>query len=121
MYGTATPTKTAAKNRTKSFNMLTHAPPDPAGEYKTGDNGEGDHHGRRAMDPSETRHFHNDPETSDLKLQIRDDEDHAHKGNKGGEILAVVAYLKEIGLCLKAISPSGFPKFGENVERNHIC
>src|SRR5271167_1264751 len=79
--------------------------PNPAGEYKAGDNGEGDHHGRRAMDHSETRHFHNDPETSDLKLQIRDDEDHAHKGNEGGEILVLVAYLKEIGLCLEAIPP----------------
>ena len=53
------------------------------------------------MNHSETRHFHNDSKTCDLKLQIGDDADHAHKGNKGGEILAVVAYLKEIGLCLE--------------------
>jgi hypothetical protein len=52
------------------------------------------------MDPSKTRDFHDDAKSSELKLQIGDDEDHSYQGNEGSEILAPVPYLKEIGLRL---------------------
>src|SRR6266849_10973745 len=72
------------------------------------------------MDSAETGHFHNDPEPRELKLPIRDDEDHYHQGNEGGEILAAVAHLKEIGLRLEAVFLSSLPNLRKNVERNHI-
>src|SRR5271167_2724509 len=72
------------------------------------------------MDHSKTGHFHNHPESSDLKLQIEDEEENSYQGNEGGEILAVVAYLKEIGLRLATVFPSNFPHMRQNVKSNHI-
>src|SRR6266700_1277856 len=97
MCGTAIPMKTAASSSRQSFKTLTHATPriplvstNPA----TMEN---------AMNPSEARHFNNDAEPGELKLQIRDDEDHSHQGYESRKIFAAVPHLKEIGLSLQTV------------------
>src|SRR6267378_652304 len=72
------------------------------------------------MDRSVTRYFYDHPKSRELKLQIRDDKDDPHQSDEGGKILALIPYLKEIGLRLQTVFPANFPHLGQNEESNHI-
>src|SRR5258707_9694389 len=78
-------------------------PANSTGKHKPRHDGESYDHGRSAMNPSEARHFNNDAEPGELKLQIRDDEDNSHQGYESRKIFAAVSHMKEIGLSLQTV------------------
>ena len=61
------------------------------------------------MDPIEACNLNNDPQPDQLKLQIRNYEDHSYQSDERGEPLVPITKLKKVRLGLELILPPQFP------------
>jgi hypothetical protein len=102
----AMPRKTAQNKRRKSFTPLIHATPRMP---LVNTNAAADEITMAGTRGTKTCHFHNDAQSSELKLQVRDDEGHSHQGYEGFQIFPAISHPQEIGLGLEAIRLANFP------------
>src|SRR6516165_4089481 len=80
--------------------------PNAAGKYKSRDERDSNDHGRRAADALCARDLHDDSQSGQLELKVRNDENNSDDGNEGDQVSAAVPPPKEVRLGLQSVLAS---------------